>query len=348
MDPVFPRIRTEVQDIIHFLKKLNAAKIMNFLKVFGGFYISRILRKPVMTGFPVAISIEPTTACNLRCPECISGLRNFTRPTGMMEIELFKKIISQFSRELISLNLYFQGEPFLNPLLPQMINLAHIQGIYTLTSTNGHYLSEECVNDIISSGLDRLIISVDSYNQETYARYRVGGNIETVKSGIDNLVRIRKSRKANNPFIILQFLVYQDNEKELQAIREMALQSGADKVVFKTMQINDYVKGSGFLPENEKFSRYKMNTDGGFVIKNKLLNHCWKMWHSCVLTWNGTIVPCCFDKDSKYQLGSALNAQNLKEIWMSKEYDKFRQGIFKHRSSIDICSNCTEGTKVWI
>jgi len=301
-----------------------------------------------MTGFPVAVSIEPTTACNLRCPECISGLRSFTRPTGMMDIELYKKIISQLYPELLSLTLYFQGEPFLNPMFTEMIDIAHKYGIYTLTSTNGHYLSEENVNNIISSGLDRIIISVDSYNQETYSRYRIGGNIDTVKSGIDNLVKIRKQRKTANPYIILQFLIYHDNEKELGTIKKIAYQSGADKVVFKTMQINEYHEGSSFIPEKEKFSRYKKTMAGKYIIKYRFFNHCWKMWHSCVITWNGTVVPCCFDKDAKYQLGFAATTENFRIIWKSPEYDKFRYGIFNKRSAIDICSNCTEGTKVWI
>jgi radical SAM protein with 4Fe4S-binding SPASM domain len=70
------------------------------------------------------------------------------------------------------------------------------------------------------------------------------------------------------------------------------------------------------------------------------------MWQGCVITWDGKIVPCCFDKDAKYKLGN-LSISKFEEIWFSESYDRFRRSILKSRNQIDICTNCTEGTKVW-
>lgn len=74
---------------------------------------------------PVSISIEPTTACNLRCPECPSGLRSFTRPTGNIKFELFKRTIDQMHSHVMQLNFYFQGEPFIHPQFCDMVSYAH-------------------------------------------------------------------------------------------------------------------------------------------------------------------------------------------------------------------------------
>jgi hypothetical protein len=71
----------------------------------------------------------------------------------------------------------------------------------------------------------------------------------------------------------------------------------------KTAQVYDYKNGNELIPENEQYSRYKKNSDGTYSIKNSLENNCWKLWHSCVITWDGKVVPCCFDKDAQYQLG---------------------------------------------
>jgi radical SAM protein with 4Fe4S-binding SPASM domain len=114
----------------------------------------------------------------------------------------------------------------------------------------------------------------------------------------------------------------------------------------KTAQIYDYANGSGLIPSNEKYSRYKRNPDGTYAIKNKLLNHCWKMWHSCVITWDGKVVPCCFDKDAHFVLGD-LTRNSFSEIWYGEAYVNFRASLLKSRSEIEICKNCTEGTKVW-
>ena len=106
---IFSRISYRIADINHFLQKLTLTKITNFLMVLVSFYISRLRRKSTMPGLPVAVSVEPTTSCNLRCPHCVSGLRSFTRPTGMMETDLFNRVVGQLKKELISMTLLFSS-----------------------------------------------------------------------------------------------------------------------------------------------------------------------------------------------------------------------------------------------
>ena len=95
-----------------------------------------------------------------------------------------------------------------------------------------------------------------------------------------------------------------------------------------------------------KHASYRQYGNGRYVIKNQLLNQCWKMWHSCVLTRDGIVVPCCFYKDAYHRLGN-LKEQSFKEIWNGPLYNQFRSLILKGRDQIDICKNCTEGCKVW-
>lgn len=148
-------------DSINFLGKLTARRIWNALKVYGSYQVSRFSKKPVQWGFPISISFEPTTSCNLRCPECSSGLRAFTRPTGMLQKDFFRETIDDIYKDLLYLIFYFQGEPYLNPDFLEMVKYAHDKGIYTATSTNAHYLTDEKAKKTVESGLDRLIISID-------------------------------------------------------------------------------------------------------------------------------------------------------------------------------------------
>src|SRR6185436_12615493 len=108
-------------------------------------------------------------------------------------------------------------------------------------------------------------------------------------------------------------------------------------------QVYDYVEGNKLIPNDDRYSRYRKNKNGSWEIKNKLLDHCWKMWHSCVITWDGKIVPCCFDKDASHQVGN-LNENKFADIWNGAGYDNFRQAILNGRDQIDICKNCSEGT----
>jgi radical SAM protein with 4Fe4S-binding SPASM domain len=319
---------------------------MNAAQIFSSYHFSKLSKTANISGFPISISIEPTTSCNLRCPECPSGLRSFTRPTGMLDPQLYQHVIDQLAPTLSYLTFYFQGEPYLNPDFLKMVQYASSKGIYTATSTNAHYLKDDVARQTVQSGLDRLIISIDGTTQETYQSYRVGGTLDKVIEGTKNILRIRKELKSLTPHVIFQFLVVKPNEHQVPEVYRLAEELGVDQVVLKTAQIYDYKNGSDLIPTEGKYSRYKKNGDGSFSIKNELLNHCWKMWHSCVITWDGKVVPCCFDKDAHYVLGD-LKKNSFKEIWTSEKYTEFRQNLLKSRSEIEICKNCTEGTKVW-
>ncbi|MGZ4042044.1 MAG: radical SAM/SPASM domain-containing protein [Bacteroidia bacterium] len=316
------------------------------MQLLYGFYYSRITNKPKQFGLPFSISIEPTTSCNLRCPQCPSGLREFTRPTGMLESSFFEKTIVQLEKNLHSLTFYFQGEPYLNPDFLKMVSFANSRKIFTITSTNAHYLNERNCIDTINSKLDKLIISMDGITQEVYEQYRIGGSNNKVIEGTKEIIKQKKLSKSNTPHIVWQFVVFKPNEHQVEAVKKLGKELGVDEVKIKTAQIYDFENGSDLIPQTEKYSRYKKNSSGEFEIKNELLNQCWRMWQGCVITWDGKIVPCCFDKDAKFRLGD-LMSEPFNNIWFSPEYNQFRNSILKGRDKIDICTNCTEGTKVW-
>lgn len=328
------------------LKYLTPYRFFNAVRLYVGFRYSKLTKRSVQHALPISVSIEPTTSCNLRCPECPSGLRSFTRPTGMMEMDLFRKMTDEMKSHVVYMNFYFQGEPFLHPDLTKMIRYAHEQKIFTSTSTNAHYLNEETSRRVVKSGLDRMIISIDGTTQETYEAYRVGGTLAKVIEGTKNIIAAKRQLQSRTPEIVFQFLVVKPNEHQIEDVKRLATELGVDDVVFKTAQVYEYENGNELIPTNDEYSRYRKTTSGKWELKNKLEDHCWKMWHSCVITWDGNVVPCCFDKDAQHKLGT-LKTFSLREVWFSEPYKKFRSAILKGRKEIDICRNCSEGTKVY-
>src|SRR6202789_492727 len=256
-------------DTINLLSKLTLRRLWNGIKVLSSYYLSKWTKKAVQWGYPVSISFEPTTSCNLRCPECPSGLRAFTRPTGMLENSFFRQTIDQMSRELLYLIFYFQGEPYLNPSFLDMVAYASAKGIYTATSTNAHYLNDSNAKRTVESGLDRLIISIDGTTQDVYEQYRVGGRLEKVLEGARNIVKWKKELKSKKPFVFFQFLVVRPNEHQLDDIRRLAKAVGVDEVRFKTAQGYQYQQDpNALIPVNEKYSRYRKDGSGQYTIKN--------------------------------------------------------------------------------
>ena len=333
-------------DSVNFISKLTPYRIWNVLKVFSSYHLTRWKKEPVQWGRPFTVSIEPTTACNLKCPECPSGLRAFSRPTGNLKADFFKKTIDELRKELLYLIFYFQGEPYINPKFLDMVKYAHDNGIYTITSTNGHFLNDENSKKTIESGLDRMIISVDGTTQDVYENYRKEGKLENVLKGARNIVKWKKKMNSKTPHIIFQFLVVRPNEHQIPEIYRLAEEIGVDEVKLKTAQVYDFENGNPLIPLNDKYARYRKNKRGKYEVKNELLNHCWKLWHACVITWDGLVVPCCFDKDATHRLGD-LKKESFLELWEGKPYQNFRTQLLKGRDQIDICKNCTEGCKVW-
>jgi radical SAM protein with 4Fe4S-binding SPASM domain len=158
-------------------------------------------------------------------------------------------------------------------------------------------------------------------------------------------VNARRQAGMARPYIILQTLVVRPNEGEIELIQSWAKESGVDEVKLKTAQLYEPKDNHPLMPSNPAYSRYRKK-NGKWEIKNQLLDHCWRLWSGCVITWDGRVVPCCFDKDAHYNMGS-LNELPLKEIWKNQAYQSFRKKVLQSRKQIDICSNCSEGTKVW-
>ena len=332
-------------EVRSILKKITPRKLWNIILLKVSFNLSVLLKKVIHWGYPLAISIEPTTSCNLRCPECPSGLRSFSRPTGMLEYNFYKHIIDQFAPFLSYLILYFQGEPYLNPDFFKLIKYASEKKIYTTTSTNAHFLDDNNARQTVLSGLDKIIISIDGTDQAAYEKYRIGGTYNKVIEGIYKLVSWKKQLNKKSPLIVLQFLIFKSNQHQIHQIKQLSKELKVDQLNLKTAQIYDFQNSSSLIPDNADYSRYK-KVNEGYIIKNKLQNKCWRMWSSSVITWDGQVVPCCFDKDAKYTLGDLTN-NSFSEIWNNTDHLKFRKRIIISRKDIDICRNCTQGSNIW-
>jgi radical SAM protein with 4Fe4S-binding SPASM domain len=334
------------RDNIHLLRHWTPARVLNAMSIGLSYYLARYTKSKKILGSPISLSIEPTTACNLGCPECPSGLKAFTRDTGNIKENNFKIWIDQLHKKLVYINFYFQGEPFIHGGIFEMIAYAKSKKIYSSTSTNAHFFSESIAEKTVKSGLDRLIISIDGTTQEVYEQYRVNGQLSKVIEGTKNIIKKKKELQSNTPHIIFQFLVVKPNQHQIEDVKKLAQELGVDEIRFKTAQVYNPIVNHPLIPTIEKYSRYRLNSNGTYSLKNKMENHCLRMWSSAVITWDGKVVPCCFDKDASHQLGDLKHAQ-FKEIWKSPVYQTFREQVFTNRKSIDICSNCSEGTKVW-
>ncbi|MCP4724559.1 MAG: radical SAM protein [bacterium] len=328
------------------IKTLTIPRLINAGKVYLSYLYSRIAGKAVVKGYPVVLSIEPTSFCNLKCPQCPTGMGALMRDSGYMGMELYRSILDELAKYITTIQLYFQGEPFMNEHLPEMIAYAKSRNIYTVTSTNGHFLTDEKIGKIIDAGLDALIVGLDGVSDEVYSNYRKNGKFNEVVSGIERAVNEKWKRNTGHPKIYLQFLVLKGNEDQIGEVRKFGKKLQVDKVLLKTAQVYPETDAHNLLPVNSIYSRYK-DKDGKLVLKNSIPDHCRRIWTTAVFTWDGILASCCFDKDAGHSFG-IWNGSPFDEIWKSGKGMRFRQQILENRKAVLMCRNCTEGLKEFV
>ena len=314
---------------------LTRSRFTNALKCYGNYALSRfgLVR---ITHMPTFVSVEPANVCQLRCPACPVGLRNnviteLRNKERLMPREVWERVLVEVKDTAHTIQFYFQGEPLLHPELPQMIREAHEAGLYTIVSTNAQALTQERAEALVASGLNRIIISMDGLTDETYNAYRVGGSLDKTKAAI------RYLREAKGKTIIeLQCLRLRTNEHEWREFKRVYKELGADRLVFKTAQLYDYANGHPLMPTDPRYSRYTKGADGLYHRK-KLGRGCLRVWSGVVVTTNGEVLPCCYDKSHEFAYGNIMTAP-LKELFANEKALAFRKAAMHEQP--EICKEC--------
>ena len=336
-----PNIIIHFRRLLHLIRYLSFRKITNYIVLQSAYLVSLFGKQLSTHRYPFFISVEPANFCNLRCPECPVGMRqNLRNKSNVMEFSLFKKLIDELTPTLMHTIFYFQGEPLLNKQLPEMIRYAHDAKIYTSTSTNAQLLNKELAEKLILSGLDKLIISIDGSTQETYQTYRIGGNLQRAIEAAKQLTALKKELNAVNPFVEIQCLLLKSNEHQMDEMKKMAKELNADKLTFKTAQFYDFENGHELMPSSAKHSRYKKDKNGKYSLKKQIKNRCRRLWTGAVITTEGNVLPCCFDKDNSFPFGN-INVKSFAECWHGNKALQFRKSILKNRKQFEMCRNCT-------
>jgi radical SAM protein with 4Fe4S-binding SPASM domain len=332
-----------LSNAMRFTGKLSPEKLWNYARLRHAHRLSKRGKTISHPGMPASMSVEVSQSCNLQCPEC--ERKDMAPGSKHMDMATFRRIIDQAAPYLVNLNLYFRGEPFLNPEFHEMAAYAHKSGVYTQSSTNGHFLDNANARACVESGLDKLTVSLDGASQESYGQYRRGGDFRKVTDGIARLSRARKTLKKRRPLIEVQCLVHPYNEHELDKVKKIGLKLGADRVRFKSMQLHAYENGHPLLTRIGTYARYRKGKEGKYQIKSTLPNHCLRLWEACVADHEGCILPCCHDKQAKHPLGS-IHQESLHNILHGEKAQLFRKKVASQRKNVDICRNCTSGLTI--
>ncbi len=290
---------------------------------------------------PTFVSVEPANYCQLRCPECPVGQSAFRyapRPRARMSVEMFRDILLQIRSSCHTIQFYFQGEPLLNSALPDMVKMSHEAELFTVVSTNAQMLDMSMARRLVEAGLSRIIVSIDGFSEESYNAYRVGGSLQRA---LDGLRYLREAREeyGSHLCIELQVLRLSSNESEWWWIRKHYKRLGATRLVFKTAQLYDYRHGHVLMPSKERYSRYRKGSDGLYYLHRVKHRSCYRLWSGCVITAEGEVLGCCYDKHVQHTFGN-ITKDTLRTLWYGDKANAFRKAVVHNNEDIEMCTEC--------
>ena len=287
---------------------------------------------------PYHFVIEPTNVCNLHCPLCSTGINAETRAKGTLNLEKFKKLIDEIKDVALELYLQNWGESTLVKNLPEMIKYATQNKIFVNLSTNfAINYSNDYLENLMSSGLGKLVIDVDGTTQETYEQYRVSGKLKTVLENTKKAVNYKKQNNLKFPIITTKMLVMKHNEHQINDFKELSKKLDVDQMDLNNIQINPNTAKS-WLPDNPEF-RYAS------YGKSEKVEPCHWPWSGFVVNWNGDVAPCCIVDDSDSDFGNILD-DGLEKIWNNEYYVSARSEFSKEKeiTKSTICNMCKNDT----
>lgn len=318
------------------LEDVSSSKLMTLIRA----ELNCAKRRPKMPWYPVQLQIEPSSSCTLKCPVCPAAQGAVGRSRRRMPVEMFKAILDEVGDYASIAVLWMWGEPLINTHLPEMIAYAHSKKVATLTSTNGQHIQTSAdAEALVSSGLDGLIIALDGANQETYSRYRVGGDIRKIFRCLELVCQAKETLGSKTPWVNVRTVVNKDNEGELNDIENIARKYCANVVSRKTMAVCDLSStdtADALLPSNPLYLRSRLGNG-----KSADEFRCRRPWNRMTVNAGGVVTSCEFDFNEAQPFGQGGKSGSFLEAWRGEMASEFRRRFIERKSEFPFCANCT-------
>ena len=275
--------------------------------------------------YPPLLQIEPTSICNYRCTFCyqidsrLSDKKN--GHMGVMDLDLFKRIVNDIEGNVDAITLASRGEPTLNKFLPEMLRYAAGKFVNVKINTNASRLNEKLVRSILESGVSTVVFSADAVDGDNYADIRVNGSLDKVLAGINLFNRLRDR--------------FYPESKVITRVSGVK----APNVIAKSSEMNEFW---GAIADQVTFVSYNPWENVYDKPPSGVNEPCSDLWRRFFIWWDGRPGVCDVDYLNHLGLGEMKFPEfSIADIWTSEFYNEMRKmHVSGARSSMNPCSKC--------
>ncbi len=167
---------------------------------------------------PFVIEFDPTTACNMTCPECISGtLLN----QGQIDLARTLALIDEFKRIGVRGVIFIGGgEPLAHKGMPLPIRRCHNNGMSVGLTTNGTLIGRYL--DDLAECVAWTRVSIDAGSQEMFSRFRPSRIKDSFRVVTDNMAMLAKRKSGLLGYSFLVMERHERNGATLSNVGEIA------------------------------------------------------------------------------------------------------------------------------
>lgn len=243
---------------------------------------------------PDSVRIDASAACDLQCPRCPVGLNADNAlgiPRGTLRFADFRALVER-NPWIRRVELANWGEAFLNKELPDILRLASEHDIAVTIDKGTHFnrVSPEALEALVKYRVRRLRVAVDGATPETYARYRVGGDLRTVLANLRRLNDYKRQYGSPWPEVVMQFILFPHNEHEAPAAIVMARLLG--------LKLHFHLNNEPAIPlkDPEQARRLTGYADRDEFVaregRDSCYNQCYHLFRDPQFNSDGTLLGC--------------------------------------------------------
>lgn len=305
--------------------------------------------------YPIEIEISPSGTCNHRCIFCAVDYVGY-KPNFLDKDTILRDIAYMSPRGLKSVICSGEGEPFLNPGMPELANRIKACNVDVAVSTNGVLFTKEKIQECLAS-FTWVRYSVASIEKESYNKIQRGktDDLETVKTNLIEAVKTKRDKRLKTTLGV-QCLLLPDNKKYVLEMAEELRKIGVDYFTIKPYSQHlhsgntfhvDYEEMLDLEKElqlfaTEEYSIYFRANAMKKMHHEKCYKECYGLPFMTHIDASGNVWPCVAHIGTEEFCYGNINQQTFAEIWEGET----RREVVQKMNALDINEICRDACRL--